>query len=72
MAISMGSGHFSPFCVLLGPLRAIFGLEHKIVANWSCDTSKQSQNKQKSDGDGFGCHFQDIYVISDNVYNLKF
>ena len=56
MAISMGSGHFRPFCVLLGPLRAIFGLEHKIVANWSCDTSKQSQDEQKSDGDGFKWH----------------
>ena len=72
VAISMGWGHFRPFCVILGPLRAIFGPKHKIVANWSCDTSKWLQDEQKSDGDGFGCHFQDIYVISDNVDNLKF
>ena len=72
MAISRGSGHFRPFCVILGPLRAIFGPEHKIVANWSCDTSKWLQDKQKSDGDGFRCHFQDIYVILGNVENHKF
>ena len=35
----------------------------KIVVNWSCDHSKRSQEKQKSDGDGFGCHFSDIQAI---------
>ena len=30
VAISMGPGHFRPFCVILGPLRAVFGPEHKI------------------------------------------
>ena len=51
---------FQAFGVILGPLRAILGPKHKIAADWSCDTSKRSQDKQKSDGVGFGCHFQDI------------
>ena len=45
MTILMSSCHFRPFCVILGPLRAILGPKHKIAADWSCDTSKRSQDR---------------------------
>ena len=39
------------------------GPKLKIVVNWSCDHSKRSQDEQKSNGDGFGCHFSDLQAI---------
>ena len=54
---------FRPFLVIWGlfrPFLANFGPKFKIVLNWSCDHSKWLQEKQKSNGDGFGCHFSDI------------
>ena len=54
---------FRPFLVIWGlfrPFLANFGPKFKIVLNWSCDHSKWLQEKQKSNGDGFGWHFLDI------------
>lgn len=39
------------------------GPKLKIVVNRSCDHSKRSQDEQKSNGDGFRCHFSDIQAI---------
>ena len=54
---------FRPFLVIWGlfrPFLANFGPKFKIVLNWSCDHSKWLQEKQKSNEDGFGCHYSDI------------
>ena len=52
-------GHFEPFSTIL----ANFGPKIEIVINWSCDHSKWPQEEQKSNGDGFGCHFLDFQAI---------
>ena len=44
----------------LGPFLATFGLFLPKTQNWSCDHSKQSEDEQKSDGDGLRCHFPDV------------
>ena len=49
-------GHFGHFLANFGP-------KLKLVVNWSCDHSKWSQEKQKSNGDCFGCHFLDIQTM---------
>ena len=54
---------FRPFLVIWGlfrPFLANFGPKLKIVVNRSCDHSKWPQEEQKSNGDGFGCHFSDF------------
>ena len=52
-------GHFRPFLAISGH----FGPKFKIVADKSCDHSKWPQKKQKSNEDGFGCHYSDIQAI---------
>ena len=43
-----------------GHFGAIFGHELKFVADYSCDHSKQPQEEQNSDGDGFGSQLEDL------------
>ena len=49
-----------------GHFGAIFGHELKFVADYSCDHSKRLQEERKSDGDGFGSHFENVEVIFSN------
>ena len=60
MSLFRHSGHFWSFGAFFGHFWPIFGPKFKIVLNWSCDYSKWLQEKQKSDKDGFGCHYSDI------------
>ena len=66
MSLFRYSDHVRSFGAFFGhfwPLLANFGPKLKIVVNWSYDHSKQSQDEQKSNGDGLGCHFSDIQAI---------
>ena len=60
MSLFILSGHFWSFGAFFGHFLANFGPKLKIVVIWSCDHSKWQQEKQKSNGDGFGHHFSDI------------
>ena len=66
MSLFRYSDHVRSFWAFFGrfwPLLANFGPKVKIVINWSYDHSKQSQDEQKSDGDGLECHLSDIQTI---------
>ena len=61
MSLFRYSDHVWSFGAFFGhfwTLLANFGPKVKNVVNWSYDHSEQSQDEQKSDGDGLGCHLQ--------------
>ena len=60
--------NFRPFLAILGQFGAIFVPKLKFVADYSCDHSKQSQEGQNFDGDGFGSHFEPVEVILGNFW----
>ena len=65
-SISVTFQTFRPFLFICGhfwPFWSNFGLRFKIVTDKSCDPSKWPQEKQKTNGDGFGCHFSYIQAI---------